>query len=523
MALQDWIPPPTPKNQDRSVGLVDVVGLDFWVGLFKLGDKVGVIVDEDGADMVVESILEEKIRDGFCEYCVGISIGLVVGYICSSSSNPLTSTVYTCCSRRWFGFGDDGGIVDYEEAIKDEQSEGFCEGACEYKPSKRIFDRLLPHILNTLYPMVQKLNLDEVRIKLANRMWTILRNNMSMTYPIFREFIQELHLRWTDFILVAVLGNHDIRVVVIDGIENCEKNYEWSKNFTVHVMITEKGLAKSMSSSSSSYQRLLLQDAQGNKMQSIIYGDNIEILANKLKLYHTYAITNAVVTKIRDQFHFLDKMHQLVISAKLPVEEIKIDGFSLRLLQFNFTPFSDLNTIDRTDAKIDVLFAVLNVGPCRKPNSSYIVDLQVIDTRLRFYVEIADQTGSIPATIFAKKAKQLYNITAAEVVNNTTNKLSTPKEWVLILKASMYTYGAISQCVFNVHTLYNTNPDQQAPEQASSQNLGPNTPKKRGTNALSTVESPTNEDPMEQDSPMEPFKNKHKKEQTYERNLLFYT
>lgn len=34
-----------------------------------------------------------------------------------------------------------------------------------------------------------------------------------------------------------------------------------SKNFTVHVMITEKGLAKSMSSSSSSYQRLLLQDA----------------------------------------------------------------------------------------------------------------------------------------------------------------------------------------------------------------------------------------------------------------------
>lgn len=75
--------------------------------------------------------------------------------------------------------------------------------------------------------MVQKLNLDEVRIRMANRMWTIPRNNMSMSYPIFREFILELHLRWSDFILVAVLGNHDIRVVVIDGIENWEKNYEW--------------------------------------------------------------------------------------------------------------------------------------------------------------------------------------------------------------------------------------------------------------------------------------------------------
>lgn len=34
-----------------------------------------------------------------------------------------------------------------------------------------------------------------------------------------------------------------------------------TRNFTVHVMITKKGLPKSMSSSSSSYQRLLLEDA----------------------------------------------------------------------------------------------------------------------------------------------------------------------------------------------------------------------------------------------------------------------
>lgn len=50
-------------------------------------------------------------------------------------------------------------------------------------------------------------------------------------------------------------------------------------------------------------------------------------------------------------------MHQLVISAKSPVEEIKIDGFSLRSLQLNFTPLGDLNTIDRTDAKIGNLYA----------------------------------------------------------------------------------------------------------------------------------------------------------------------
>ncbi|KAI8573579.1 hypothetical protein RHMOL_Rhmol01G0288500 [Rhododendron molle] len=80
--------------------------------------------------------------------------------------------------------------------------------------------------IRRLYPIVQKLNLDQVIIKLGNRMWTIPRNNIPMSYPIFREFIEELPQKWTDFILVAVLRNYDIRVV-IDGIQNWEKNYEW--------------------------------------------------------------------------------------------------------------------------------------------------------------------------------------------------------------------------------------------------------------------------------------------------------
>lgn len=40
---------------------------------------------------------------------------------------------------------------------------------------------------------------------------------------------------------------------------------------------------------------------------------------------------------------------------------------------------------------------------------------------IKFNVEITDATGLIPATIFAEKAEELYNIIAAEMVNNTTN------------------------------------------------------------------------------------------------------
>jgi hypothetical protein len=37
---------------------------------------------------------------------------------------------------------------DYQEALKDEQREGSCKGACENNPSKSVSDRLLPHLLN---------------------------------------------------------------------------------------------------------------------------------------------------------------------------------------------------------------------------------------------------------------------------------------------------------------------------------------------------------------------------------------
>ncbi|XP_058203281.1 uncharacterized protein LOC131317716 [Rhododendron vialii] len=78
-----------------------------------------------------------------------------------------------------------------------------------------------------IHPIFQKLNLGDVTIRMGNRLLIIPRNNMSLSYPIFREFIEALHLRWTDFILIAMLGSYEIRVVVIDGIEKCEKSFEW--------------------------------------------------------------------------------------------------------------------------------------------------------------------------------------------------------------------------------------------------------------------------------------------------------
>lgn len=146
-------------------------------------------------------------------------------------------------------------------------------------------------------------------------------------------------------------------------------------------------------------------------------------------------------------------------------------------------------------------------------------EAQMSCKRIKFNVEINDATGSIPATIFAEKAEELYNITAAEIINNTTDgnlsvqmiqKLSAPKNSAIMLRASMYTYGVISQCVFSVYSIINSTSDQQPVGEASSQDLGPKTPQKCPTKSPCTPESATNKDIIEEDEPVEPLKKKQK-------------
>lgn len=91
-------------------------------------------------------------------------------------------------------------------------------------------------------------------------------------------------------------------------------------------------------------------------------------------------------------------------------------------------------------------------------------------------------------------------------------KLSCPKDCAVMLRASMYNYGTISQCVFSIHSIIDPTFEQQAISEPSTQNLEPNTPKKHAAKAAYTAESSTNNGTMEEDAPVAPLKNKQKKE-----------
>lgn len=74
----------------------------------------------------------------------------------------------------------------------------------------------------------------------------------------------------------------------------------------------------------------------------------------------------------------------------------------MRSLKYNFSHVADLTDVTETGPKLDVLFAILEVGPRRKPKNSWVADIQVIDQSLQpTTITLWDQFSPIEATTMA--------------------------------------------------------------------------------------------------------------------------
>ncbi|KAH7860698.1 hypothetical protein Vadar_016943 [Vaccinium darrowii] len=205
------------------------------------------------------------------------------------------------------------------------------------------------------------------------------------------------------------------------------------KRYTIEAMVVEKSMPQTTSKIAKPYQRIVLQDAEGT-----IFAEDIAILSNTLKMFQTYSISNATVDTLDVQHRFVDHCFQLKISARTPIQAKLVDGLTSRTLKFDFTPIADIRAIEDVDTKIDMLFAILEVGPKKPAGNSMVVDLHIIDqgylvcpfiyplivsyanfsnvivsNRVKFEVEIKDPTGQISAAMFAEEAEEFYKITSA--------------------------------------------------------------------------------------------------------------
>ncbi|KAH7867417.1 hypothetical protein Vadar_033076 [Vaccinium darrowii] len=92
--------------------------------------------------------------------------------------------------------------------------------------------------------------------------------------------------------------------------------------------------------------------------------------------------------------------------------------------------------------------------------------IEIVDygQRIKFNVELTDATGTITAAIFADTAEEFYNITTDEMNANIVDdqlqwpmleRLTSQRECSANLKAYNYGYGGISQCRFNITSIFN--------------------------------------------------------------------
>lgn len=88
---------------------------------------------------------------------------------------------------------------------------------------------------------------------------------------------------------------------------------------------------------------------QGTKIQAAIFGKDIDVFKNNLKLYHTYAISNANVSPIEQIHRAVENEFQWLITSRTPVRQIQIDGLTLRTIKQNFTKIGDIPNVSGPD------------------------------------------------------------------------------------------------------------------------------------------------------------------------------
>ncbi|KAH7840808.1 hypothetical protein Vadar_021917 [Vaccinium darrowii] len=168
-------------------------------------------------------------------------------------------------------------------------------------------------------------------------------------------------------------------------------------DWTAQVMVIEKGFPR-LTKTQRLFQKIVMIDTEGTKVQGTIFGKDISVLKDTLKIYQTYSASNAVVQPTPPEHRVINNDHQWLLYARTPIEENHVPELSIRALQYGFVPLTELQKYANQPDAIDVLFAVLRVGPAKKTKQTWVQDIVIIDqgmepTLLTLWDQFVDHEG----------------------------------------------------------------------------------------------------------------------------------
>uniref|UniRef100_A0A7N2KP18 DUF223 domain-containing protein n=1 Tax=Quercus lobata TaxID=97700 RepID=A0A7N2KP18_QUELO len=87
----------------------------------------------------------------------------------------------------------------------------------------------------------------------------------------------------------------------------------------------------------STYQRLILIDKEGNRVQAVLFGHDIQLHDDTLIQARTYFITNAlkpIPTKLR----LVDHNYRWIINTRTVIKDVLEDEISFHTTEYSFVP-----------------------------------------------------------------------------------------------------------------------------------------------------------------------------------------
>jgi len=94
-------------------------------------------------------------------------------------------------------------------------------------------------------------------------------------------------------------------------------------------------------------------------VRASIFGADIELFANTLKVLHKYRISNAVVTPIEPIHRIEPHNYQWIINKRTPVIEIPLDKEQSIPVPLNLVKFNDFQCRHKLVSKLIITFLYL--------------------------------------------------------------------------------------------------------------------------------------------------------------------
>ncbi|KAL6541893.1 hypothetical protein OROGR_011379 [Orobanche gracilis] len=160
-----------------------------------------------------------------------------------------------------------------------------------------------------------------------------------------------------------------------------------TKNWTAKVSIVNKTEPRTSSQPSSiRFQKVLLADNKGNKVEGMVYREDIELLKNSLRPHQTYLISNAVVRPVKPGFEnpLTNNKYQWILGARTAILATDEDALTSSELAPTFTQSDHFRDFVGTAAIIIDEHAPRTVTAKGKQNTLH--EYAAVDEQLRPFI-----------------------------------------------------------------------------------------------------------------------------------------